>query len=112
MWQDLSRAPAPSTVRVVGMLLVTPCQRRETTMTSSGPVLDWANDYDLFDDTFVTEPYPIFAELRETCPVARTERWGGSWMPTRYADIAAVAHDTTHFSSRNVGVTGLEGASP
>jgi cytochrome P450 len=81
-------------------------------MTSAGPVLDWTNDYDLFDDTFVTEPYPIYAELRESCPVARTERWGGSWMPTRYDDIAAVAHDTTHFSSRNVGVTGLEGASP
>ena len=27
-------------------------------------------------------------------------------MPTRYADIAAVAHDVDHFSSRDVGVVG------
>jgi cytochrome P450 len=36
--------------------------------------------------------------------VAHTERFGGSWMPTRYADVTAVARDIEHFSSRQVGV--------
>lgn len=81
-------------------------------MTAVEPVADWASDYDLFEDTFVTNPYPIYRQLRETTRIAHTDRWGGSWMPTRYDDIAAVAHDTEHFSSRNVGVTGLQGAQP
>jgi len=76
------------------------------------PVADWAIDYDLFDEQFVVDPYSIWDDLRGRCPVAHTDRWGGSWMPTRYEDIAAVAHDTEHFSSRNVGVTGLEGTNP
>jgi cytochrome P450 len=76
------------------------------------PVIDWAEDYDLFDPQFVVDPYSIWDDLRDRCPVAHTDRWGGSWMPTRYEDISAVAHDTTHFSSRNVGVTGLAGNNP
>ena len=47
------------------------------------------------DERWAEDPFPIWDELRETCPVARTERWGGSWMPTRYDDIAAVAHDSS-----------------
>jgi cytochrome P450 len=80
--------------------------------TESGPVDDWSIDFDLFDPGFVVDPYAVYADLRERCPVAHTERWGGSYMPTRYEDIQTVAHDTEHFSSRNVGVTGLEGNNP
>ena len=53
------------------------------------PVTDWASDYDIFDPHYVADPYPIWAELRETCPMAHTERWGGSWLPTRYEDVYA-----------------------
>ena len=73
------------------------------------PVSDWATDYDLFDEQFVVDPYSIWDDLRGRCPVAHTERNGGSWMPTRYEDIAAVADDTEHFTSRNPGVTGVKG---
>jgi len=66
--------------------------------------IDWAKDYDVLDPGFVADPYPIFDELRAKCPVPHTERWGGSWMPTTYADISAVAHDIEHFSSEEVGV--------
>ncbi len=65
---------------------------------------DWAEDYDIFDAGFVRDPYPVFDELRQHQPVAHTERWGGSWMPTRYADIAAIAHDSEHFSSVEITV--------
>ena len=73
---------------------------------SEGPVTDWATDYDVLDVGYVTEPYPIWDRLRQECPVAHSDRWGGSWMPTRYADVAAVAHDVARFSSRDVGVVG------
>ena len=67
----------------------------------TAPVLDWASDYDIFDSQYVTDPYGIWDELRRTCPIAHTERWGGSWLPTRYADVYAIAHDIEKFPSGN-----------
>ena len=55
------------------------------------PVEDWATDYDIFDPQYCTDPGPIWADLRQRCPVAHTERWGGSWLPTRYEDVAEMA---------------------
>jgi len=63
---------------------------------------DWATDYDIFDPQYVRDPYPIWGELREKCPVAHTQHWGGSWMPTKYADLFAIAQDIEHFSSREI----------
>ena len=68
------------------------------------PVGDWATDYDIFDPAYVEAPYAVWDELRRRCPVAHSDRYGGSYMPTRYADVTAVAHDVEHFSSREVGV--------
>jgi len=63
---------------------------------------DWATDYDIFDPQYVRDPYPIWGELRDKCPVAHTENWGASWMPTKYADLFAIAQDIEHFSSREI----------
>ena len=76
-------------------------------MANTAPVEDWSTDYDLFDPGYVTEPYPIWQELRDECPVAHTDRWGGSWMPTRYEDVQALAKDTQRFSSDQVTVVAL-----
>lgn len=73
-------------------------------MTAGQPVNDWANDFDIFDAEFVEDPYPIWQDLRGTCPVAHSERWGGSHMPTTLAGVSAVAHDTDNFSSCEVTV--------
>ncbi len=62
-------------------------------------VEDPATDYDIFDPEFVVDPYPTYARLREECPIAHTERWGGSWLPTRYETIRELAADVDHFSS-------------
>jgi cytochrome P450 len=72
---------------------------------------DWATDYDIFDREYIKDPFPVWDELRQTCPVAHTERWGGSWMPTRYEDLFAIAQDFQRFSSRDVLVAPL-GAGP
>ena len=63
---------------------------------------DWATDYDIFDPDYVRDPYPIWDELREKCPVAHTEHLGGSWMPTKDADLYTIAQDIDHFSSREI----------
>jgi len=55
------------------------------------PVEDWATDYDIFDPAYFTDPGPIWADLRERCPVAHSERWGGSYLATRYDDVAEMA---------------------
>jgi len=65
------------------------------------PVHDWATDYDVFDPAYTANPYPIWAELRGSCPIAHTDRWGGSYLPTRYADVTAIARDIERFPSGN-----------
>ena len=67
----------------------------------TAPVLDWATDYDIFDAEYVADPFGIWDELRSACPMAHTDRWGGSWLPTRYADVYAIAHDIETFPSGN-----------
>ena len=69
------------------------------------PVEDWATDFDHTDDVWAADPYPIWDELRETCPVAHSDRYGGVWLPTRHEDVAAIAYDTEHFTSRSIVVT-------
>jgi len=75
-------------------------------MTSQHPpVEDWATDFDHTDPRWVADPYPIWDELRSRCPVAHSERYGGTWLPLRHEDVAAVAYDTEHFTSRSVVVS-------
>jgi cytochrome P450 len=68
------------------------------------PVTNWADDFDHMDPAWTSNPYPIWGELRRTCPVAHTDRYGGAWLPLRHEDIAAIAYDTDHFTSRAVVV--------
>ncbi len=73
-------------------------------MTDRPPVTDWANDFDHLDIRWVNDPYSIWDDLRSTCPIAHTDRYKGVYLPTRYADIRAIAYDSEHFSSRRVVV--------
>ncbi len=67
-------------------------------------ITDWATDYDIFDPRYIEDPYPIWSRLRGECPIAHTDRYEGSWLPTRYDDVTAIARDIEHFSSRSVSV--------
>src|SRR5580693_5360657 len=68
----------------------------------TGPVSDWAADFSHLAPEWSADLYPIQDDLRQRCPIARTERFGGGWLPTRYEDVAAIAHDTERFSSRSI----------
>jgi cytochrome P450 len=68
----------------------------------TGPVQDWATDFSHLEPEWAADPYPIQDDLRQRCRFARTERFGGGWLPTRYDDVAAIAYDTDSFSSRSI----------
>jgi len=68
----------------------------------TGPVEDWATDFSHLEPEWAADPYPILDDLRERCPIAHTDRFGGGWLPTRYEDVAAVAYDTENFTSRSI----------
>jgi cytochrome P450 len=73
-------------------------------MTRTAPVSDWATDFDVLDPRYIADPFSIWDDLRARCPIAHTERRGSNWLPTRYEDVTAMAHDIEHFSSLKVAV--------
>src|ERR1700760_2657944 len=68
----------------------------------TGPVRDWATDFSHLEPEWSADPYLIQDDLRQRCPIAHTERFGGAWLPTRYEDVSAIAYDTDRFSSRQI----------
>ena len=77
---------------------------REDVEATLGPVTDWATDFDIFDPDYVVRPEQRWAEQRERCPIAFTERRQRTWLPARYKDLADIAHDVDRFSSRDIAV--------
>jgi cytochrome P450 len=71
-------------------------------VTDKPPVLDFATDWDHTDPEWVKDPYPIWEDLRQRCPVAHTDRYGGAWFPATHAGVSQIAKDTDNFTSRNV----------
>jgi cytochrome P450 len=79
--------------------------------TASNTPTDWANDYDIFNPEYVKNPFPIWDEIRSgECPIAHSDRWQGSYMPTRYEDLFKIAQDWRHFSSQQVLVAPFDAA--
>lgn len=74
-------------------------------MGRHAPVTDWATDFDHTDDAWAADPFPIWDDLRERCPIAHSDRYNGVWLPTRHDDIKEIAHDTERFTSRSVVVS-------
>jgi cytochrome P450 len=68
-------------------------------MATVKPVQSWETDWDHADPAYNQNAPQIWEQLRGTCPVAHTDRYGGAWLPVTHADVSAVARDTDHFSS-------------
>jgi cytochrome P450 len=73
--------------------------------TERAPVRDWSTDFDHTHPDYAANAPAIWDDLRAQCPVARSDRFGGTWLPTRHDDVAAIAHDTEHFTSQSVIVS-------
>jgi len=71
-------------------------------MRARPPVTDWAHYFDHLDPRWIENPFPIWDALRQTCPIAHTQRFMGVYFPVRYQDIRTIAYDTEHFSSRRI----------
>jgi hypothetical protein len=69
------------------------------------PVGDFATDFDHTDPAWVADPYPIWDDLRQRCPVAHSDRYGGTWLPVTHDLVSEVAYDHEHFTSRSVVVS-------
>lgn len=70
-----------------------------------GPVTDWATDFDHADPGYNAHAPEIWAELRDSCPVAHTDRYNGAWLPVTHEHVTQIAYDTEHFTSRSVVVS-------
>jgi cytochrome P450 len=68
-----------------------------------------ARDWDPLAPEALSDPAATYAELRERCPVAHSDRWGGFWTLTRYDDVTVVAADHQTFTT---AVQNLVPASP
>jgi hypothetical protein len=47
----------------------------------------WERDFDVMDRHYIANPYPVWDEMRTSCPVAHTDRHGGSWMAPGAASL-------------------------
>jgi cytochrome P450 len=72
-----------------------------------GPVTDWATDFDHADPEYNRRAHEIWDQLRERCPVAHSERYGGTWLPLTHELVSEIAYDTDHFTSNGVVVNTL-----
>jgi cytochrome P450 len=75
-------------------------------MTTYGPVSDWATDFDHGDPRYNPDAPRIWQELvAGGCPVARSDRYRGMWVPLTHDYVTEVAYDTERFSNRAVVVS-------
>jgi cytochrome P450 len=69
------------------------------------PVSDWATDFDHTDGAWIADPFPIWDDLRQRCPVAHSPRYGGTWLPVTHELVSEAAYDTERFTSQAVVVS-------
>ena len=73
---------------------------------AGAPVDDWTRDWDFLAPDWIDDPYPIWRDLRQQCPMARTERYNeGTWLPLTFEQLSVIANDTESFSSIHDGIT-------
>jgi cytochrome P450 len=60
-----------------------------------------ASDFDPLQPETFDSPHADYQRLREQCPVARSEAWGGFWALMKHADVTAAAADSdTYITSK------------
>lgn len=54
-------------------------------------------DFDALAPETFDSTHALYADLRERCPVAHSDSWGGFWALMKYDDVAAAAADSKTF---------------
>ena len=78
-----------------------------TATDPEAPARDWATAFDHADPAYNRDAHAIWDDLRGRCPVAHSDAYGGTWLPTTHDLVREIAYDTEHFTSRGVVVTNL-----
>lgn len=60
--------------------------------------------FDYHDPELGTDPYPVYAELRQRCPIHRSPAYGGHWVISKYEHAHAAFQDPGLFSSGIVSI--------
>jgi cytochrome P450 len=60
--------------------------------------------FDHWNPELAADPHSVYRKLRQECPVAHSERHGGYWVLSRYADIEAAAKAHAIFSSTSISI--------
>jgi cytochrome P450 len=68
---------------------------------------DAFDDLDIHSRAFSDNPYPVYDQLRQGCPVLHSDLYGGFWLFTRYEDVKNAALDWRRYTSSVVGVTAI-----
>ncbi len=58
-------------------------------------------DFDHHSPEYAADPWSVYAAMRDRCPVAWSNHYGGFWVLSSYDDVAEVARDDVTFSSRH-----------
>ena len=75
------------------------------TTNEKAPIRSWETDFDHGHPDYAARAPEIWDELRDTCPIAHSDRYGGTWLPVRHDDVRAISEDTAHFTSQGVLVS-------
>jgi hypothetical protein len=70
---------------------------------------DWPQNYDHHDEDQSQDPWPMYKEIREQCPVMHVDKHGGYWVFSRYEDVGAAARDPETFSSKSITIPHMGG---
>ncbi len=72
----------------------------EPSFSSDADLSVWCSHFDHHNLAFTHDVvYRVYDQLRQTCPVSWSDRYGGFWVVSRYADIVTALMDSATFSS-------------
>jgi cytochrome P450 len=75
-----------------------------TRLRDSDRVDRFVESFDHWDPDLAADPHAVYDRLRRECPLAHSDRHGGFWVLSRFADIEAAARDHATFSSTSISI--------
>jgi cytochrome P450 len=77
-------------------------------VSCGGDVADLARSFNHWDPAMGPDPYPLFRQLRDRCPVARSDEHGGFFVVSHYDGVNEALRDHSRFSSKVMAIPAPE----